>query len=57
MYIFINGNSIEDDTDTHNLDREKKIELFTTQSKMEGTLEKTPAKKERFFVEIGRYFD
>lgn len=35
MYMFINGNLIEDDTDTSNLGREIKIELFIIQSKME----------------------
>ena len=36
MYIFVNGNLIQDDTDTSNLGREIKIELFITQSKMEA---------------------
>jgi len=36
MYIFVNGNLIEDDTDISNLGREIKIELFITQSKMEA---------------------
>lgn len=36
MYMFVNGNLIEDDTDTSNLGREIKIELFIIQSKMEA---------------------
>ena len=36
MYTFVNGNLIEDDTDTSNLGREIKSELFIIQSKMEA---------------------
>jgi len=36
MYMFVNGNLIEDDTDTSNLGREIRIELFIIQSKMEA---------------------
>ncbi len=36
MYTFVNGNLIEDDTDTSNLGRDVKSELFVIQSKMEA---------------------
>jgi hypothetical protein len=35
MYMFVNGNLIEDDTDISSLGRDIKIELFIIQSKME----------------------
>lgn len=36
LYILVNGNLIEEDTDTSNLGREVKIDLFIIQSKMEA---------------------
>ena len=36
MYIFVNGNLIEEDTDISNLGRDLKIELFIIQSKLES---------------------
>lgn len=45
MYMLINGNLIQDDTDTSNLGRDLKIEIFIIQSKLETSFRQETIRK------------